>query len=79
MLGLLLILISKFWGCPPLGLGMPFLDNDTYAEGELFISAKVFFPLWCHPWMDDGTDGWMDESHDEKNFMKNNHDVLYYT
>jgi hypothetical protein len=32
MLGLLLILISKFWGCPP-GLGMPFLDNYTCTPG----------------------------------------------
>jgi hypothetical protein len=28
--------------------------------------------------MDDETNGWMDESRDEKNFMKNNHNVLYY-
>jgi hypothetical protein len=43
-------------------------------RGGLFISARVFFPVWCHPWMDGGTDGWMDE----KNFTKNDHDVLYY-
>jgi hypothetical protein len=44
-----------------LGPGMPFLDNDTCAErvGGLFISARVFFPVCCHPWMDDATDGWM--------------------
>jgi len=30
-------------------------------RGDLFISAKVFFPAWCHPWMDDRTNGWMDE------------------
>ncbi len=41
------------------GPGMPFLDNDTCAEGVLFISARVFFPVWCHPWMDDGTDRWV--------------------
>jgi hypothetical protein len=58
-LGLLLILISKSWGCPP-GPGIPFLDSDICAEGGLFISARVFFPVRCHPWMDDGTDGWMD-------------------
>jgi hypothetical protein len=29
-------------------------------RGVLFISARVFFLVWCHPWMDDGTDGWMD-------------------
>jgi hypothetical protein len=33
-----LILISD-----PLGPGMPFLDINTYAEGGLFIFAKVFF------------------------------------
>jgi hypothetical protein len=38
--------------------GMPFLDSDTCTEGGLFISARVFFPVWCHPWMDDGMDGW---------------------
>ncbi len=42
--------------------------------GRLFISTKVFFHVWCHPWMDDGTDGWVDG----KSFTKNNHDVLYY-
>ncbi len=59
MLGLLLILISKSWGCLPPGPGMLFLDSDTCAEGGgLFISAWVFFPVWCHPWMDDGMDWW---------------------
>ncbi len=32
-----------------LGLGMPFLNNDTCAKRGLFIFAKVFFPVWCHP------------------------------
>ncbi len=51
--------------------GMPFLDNNTCAEGEggLFNYARVFFPVWCHPWMDDGTDGWK-KLHD--------HDVLMH-
>jgi len=48
----------------PLGPGMPFLDSDTCTEGGggggLFIYVRVFFPVWCHPWMDDGTDRWMD-------------------
>jgi hypothetical protein len=58
---LMTILISKSWGCPPLGLGMPFLDSDTCAEeGGLFIFVTVFFLVWCHPWMDDKTGGWMD-------------------
>ncbi len=59
MLGLLLILILKSWGCPPQP-GMPFLDSIPCAEGGLFISARVSFPVWCHPWMYDRTNGWMD-------------------
>jgi hypothetical protein len=60
-----------------MGLGMPFLNNDTCARGRgLFNYARVFFP--CMTWMDDGTNGWMDESH-EKNFTKNDHDIFYYT
>jgi hypothetical protein len=35
-----LILISD----PP-GLSLPFLDSDPCAEGGLFISARVFFPV----------------------------------
>ncbi len=30
------------------------------AGGELFISVRVFFLEWYHPWMDDEMDGWMD-------------------
>jgi hypothetical protein len=51
---------------------MPFLDSDPCAERGLFISARVFFPVWCHPWMDDGMDGWMES------FTKNDQDVFYY-
>jgi hypothetical protein len=43
------------------GLGMPFLDSDTCAEGGLFSSARVFFPM---PSMD----GWWDRWMDGKNF-----------
>jgi hypothetical protein len=50
-------------GAPP-GPGMPFLDSDTCAEGGLFISATVFFLVWCHPWIDDGMNGWMDDGTD---------------
>ncbi len=66
----------KILGVPPLGPGMPFLDNDTCAEGGLFIFVKVFFLVWCHPWMDDETNGWMDGW--MESFMKNDHNVLYY-
>jgi hypothetical protein len=51
----------KILGVHHLGSGMPFLNNNTCAEGGgLFISTRVFFPVCCHPWMDDGTYGWMD-------------------
>jgi hypothetical protein len=34
----------KILRVPPLGLGMPFLNNDTFTKGgAYFISAKVFF------------------------------------
>jgi hypothetical protein len=51
----------------------PYVDMCIYKYyllGGWFISARVFFPVWCHPWMDG--------SHDEKSFTKNDHDVLYY-
>jgi hypothetical protein len=35
----------KIFEVPPLGLGMPFLNSDTYVEGGLFISVRVFFPV----------------------------------
>jgi hypothetical protein len=71
MLGLWLILISKSWGCRPLRPGMPFLDSDTCAEGGggLFISARVFFPVWCHPWMDDGMDGKLHEKRPRRTLL----------
>ncbi len=71
-------------GAPPLArLGMPFLDNDTCAEGGggyLFL-PWFFFLVWCHPWMDDGMDGWRDGWMDGwvtwKSFTKNNHNIFY--
>jgi hypothetical protein len=59
------------------GPGMPFLDSYTCAKGGLFISARVFFPVWCHPWMDDGTDGWMMGLMDGWKKL-HDHDVLHY-
>ncbi len=49
----------KILGVPPLGPGMPFLNSNTCAGGGgwLFISAGVFFPVRCHLWMDDETNG----------------------
>jgi hypothetical protein len=73
MLGLLLILISKSWGCPPLGPGMPFLHSDTCTGGGRVV---YFCPGFSSLY--DAIHGWMDGSRDEKSFPKNNHDVLYY-
>jgi hypothetical protein len=62
MLGLLLILISKSWGCPPLGLGMLFLDNDTCTRGGGYLFMLRFSSLYdaIHGWMMGRTDGWTD-------------------
>jgi hypothetical protein len=61
VLGLLLILISKSWGCPPLGLGMPFLDSDTCAKGGggyLFLPGFSSLYDAIHGWMTGRMDGW---------------------
>jgi hypothetical protein len=66
-------------GMPPAGSSMPFLDSDTCAKGGgLFIFAKIFFFVRCHPWMDDRMDEWMNERVTWKSFTKNDHDILYY-
>jgi hypothetical protein len=67
MLGLLLILISKSWGCPPRGLGMHFLDSDTCAEGGGYLFLPGFFSLYdaIHGWMTRQMDGWMDGSREK--------------
>ncbi len=49
--------IKILGGAPP-GLGMPFLDRDTCAEGGVFISVRVLFSVRCHPWMDGWMNGW---------------------
>jgi len=52
----------KNLGVPPLGPGMLFLDIDTCAEGGggvFFFLPWFFFPFRNHPWMDDGTNGWI--------------------
>jgi hypothetical protein len=48
------------------------------GEGNLFQPG--FFSMYdaIHGWMTGRTDGWMDGSRDEKNFMKNDHDIFYY-
>ncbi len=52
-----LILITD----PP-GAGYAFPRQRHMRRGRgLFISARVFFPVWCYPWMDDGTNDGTDE------------------
>jgi hypothetical protein len=66
----------KILGVPPLGARHAFPRQLHMCRGGgwvcLFISVKVFFHLWCYPWMDDEVDGWM------KSFTKNDHNILYY-
>jgi hypothetical protein len=56
------ILISKSWGCPPLGLGMPFLDSNTCTKGGggFIYFCQGFFSLYdgIHGWMTGQMDGW---------------------
>ncbi len=64
MLGLLLILISKSWGCPPrVGHAFPRQRHMPrgVGVGGVFISARVFLAIhgWMTRRMDDETDGWM--------------------
>ncbi len=70
---LMMILISKSWGCPPLGPSMPFLDSDTCAKGGVIYFCQGFLPC-----MMPSMDGWRDEWMDGKSFTKNDHNVLYY-
>ncbi len=54
------ILISKSWGWPPPGPGMPFLDSDTCAgEGYLFLSGFSSLYDVIHGWMMGWMDRWM--------------------
>jgi hypothetical protein len=54
---LTIILISKSWGCPPPGAGHAF-PRQRHIHG----GGGVIFPVWCHPWMDDGMDEWMEKA-----------------
>jgi hypothetical protein len=54
----------KILGVPPPGVGHAFPRQQHMRKGGeggvLFISTRVFFPVRYHPWMDDGTNEWMD-------------------
>ncbi len=54
----------KILGVPPLGLGMPFLDNDTCAGVGGYLFLLGFFSLYDVT-MDGWRDGWMDESREK--------------
>jgi hypothetical protein len=64
MLGLLLILISKSFGCLPLGPGVPLLDSDTCAKrvgGYLFLPGFSSLYDAIHEWMTGRMDGKLHE------------------
>ncbi len=62
-----LILISKFWGCPSLGPGVPFLDNDTCARGGYLFVPEFFSCMMpsMDGWWDEWMDGKIDGSHEK--------------
>jgi hypothetical protein len=68
----------KILGVPPRDRACLSYTATHAQRGGLFISVRVFFPVWCYPWMDDGTDGWMDGRVTSKSFTKYDHDVFYY-
>jgi hypothetical protein len=45
-------------GGPP-GAGRALPRQQHMRRGGLFIYVRVFFLIWCHPWMNDETNGWM--------------------
>jgi hypothetical protein len=48
-------------GAAPPQTGHAFLRQwHMRRERGVIYFCPVFFPVWCHPWMDDGTNGWMD-------------------
>jgi hypothetical protein len=63
----------KILGVPPLGAGHAFWKQWHMRRGEDYLFLPGFFlPGWCHPWMGDEMNGWMEC------FTKNDHDILYY-
>jgi hypothetical protein len=75
MSGLLLILISKSWGCPLPCPGMPFLDSDTCAKGG---EGGSYFGPGFLPCMMPSMDGWRDEWMDGKLHEKRPRRPLLY-
>ncbi len=85
MLGLLLILISKSWGAPPRGLGMPFLRQGHMRRGVGGWGDNLFLPdfLPCmmpsmYEWRDGRMDGritWWKKLHGKRP----RHPLLYVT
>jgi hypothetical protein len=43
-------------------------EAGTEKQHSLFLVSTWHYanPVWCHPWMNDGTDGWMDGKLHEK-------------
>jgi hypothetical protein len=62
------------WGRAPLSY------TSTHAQRRGYLFLPWMFSLYdaIHEWMMGRTNGWMDGSRDEKNFTKNDHDLLYY-
>ncbi len=66
MLGLLLILISKSWGCPPCQSCLS--STATHAKRGDYLFLPGFSSLYdaIHGWMTGWMDGWWDEWMDGK-------------
>ncbi len=63
LLGLLLILILKSWGCHPgTGHAFPIQQHMRRGEGYLFLSGFSSLYDAIHGWMTGRMDGWMDGS-----------------
>jgi hypothetical protein len=73
MLSLLLILVSKSWGCPPPRPGHAF-PRQQHMRRVSYLFLPGFSSLYdtIHGWMTGWMDGWMES------FMKNDHHFLYY-
>ncbi len=50
----------KILGVPPPRTGHAFPKQRHMRRGGYLFLPGFSSLVWCHPWMDDGTDGWMD-------------------